>query len=211
MNIYNKSVELKNSFSFLFFFMTLMACNSPNTHISNNEVLNKDSMGHNKYHKPVLNSPVNKSDSLFDPFLNDCSYLLHNGSYIGSLQGVNSSRDSLANLCFAYNFKAKETYEVMFVFKGGLAKRSEVGTDSIKKVFYNGCENNFQDFDCFTFIHPINDPDKIDPNDVDNGFPAMVKIFKRISPYKWKFLDSQRLKSFSEYSNLRFRLIYEKK
>ena len=58
-------------------------------------------------------------------FLKDCK--LMKKSWEGSLQGIKKPQDSIGNLCFSACYDCRETYEMIFLLKGGVGRRSSLG------------------------------------------------------------------------------------
>jgi len=138
---------------------------------------------------------------------------LKKNSHVGGLQGLPSkiSRDSTGFLCFASCFECKETYDIVFAYKGGIPKRIKMGYETLSKIFFNSCDNYYKDFDCFSFVLPITDPEKLeDTHDSPYHFPCTVKVYQRVVDDKWKFLKTLKINTFEQYSKLRFETIYRK-
>ncbi len=141
-------------------------------------------------------------------FFNNCSELM-NGSSSGGIQGVNTSKDSTGYFCFVECFDCKESYEVVLSYKGGIEKRKFIGYQKIEASFNSGCQNLFNDFDCFAFVLKMRDPEKQkDMHAMNIDFPVNVKIYKRISGDTWQFIKKIKAKSFEEYSRAELNTIY---
>lgn len=144
-------------------------------------------------------------------FLEDCKLLMNN-AYEGALQGNNAGKDSNNYLCFSACYNCSQSYEIIFVLKGGIAKRKAMGYDLLFKEFQKGCDNKFSEFDCFCFVLPMRDPEKQeDIHAMNIDFPVQVKVYKRTSEDQWKFLEKIRVNSFHEYSLLQLKTIYQLK
>jgi hypothetical protein len=141
-------------------------------------------------------------------FLKDCGKW--NGSYFGALQGLDPRRkDSASNLCFASYYKVTVPYEIIFVYKGSVKKRNEIGYPLIPKEFDQGCANMYANFNCFAFVLKMKDPSlQDDPNFTGYSFPTVVKAYRRISEDRWSLLKQVTVKSYSEYRRLQFKTIY---
>jgi hypothetical protein len=142
-------------------------------------------------------------------FLEDCRKLTKR-SWEGSLQGISRSKDSAGYLCFSACYDCQETYEMIFVFKGGVLRRKSIGYDSIWASFRNGCDNKFKDFDCFVFVLPIKDPEKQDDiHKTIYTFPEKIKVYKQMDSIDWRLLYDTSVTDFGAYGNLRFETIYK--
>jgi hypothetical protein len=141
-------------------------------------------------------------------FFKDCEKLMKR-SWQGGLQGTNRSRDSVGYLCFSACYDCHETYEMIFVYKGGVERRKLLGYDSIRSSFKSGCNNSFKDFDCFVFVIPMKDPEKQDDiHKTRYTFPSKVKIYKLVDSANWKPLEITSVNNFQAYGDLRFKTIY---
>ncbi|SEN39219.1 hypothetical protein SAMN04488505_11041 [Chitinophaga rupis] len=160
-----------------------------------------------------------KSDTLTDKdkqwfdttgFLSNCSPFMKS-AYVGVLQGTNASRDSIFNLCFAPCYDCPETYEIIFVYKGGVRERKLMDYKIMEDIFRKGCGNHFSEFDCFAFVVPIRDPEKQDDMHALNmDFPLEVKVYSRIEGDKWRKVIARRVNSFEEYGDLQLNVIYKR-
>jgi hypothetical protein len=140
-------------------------------------------------------------------FFHNCSDLISHSS-LGSLQGVKANSDSIKNLYFADCFDCKETFQIIFVHKDS-EKRQDKEYDSLSSEFHGGCSVNFKNFNCFAFIYPMRDPDKQkNVHAMNMSFPLIVKVYERISDDNWKFVKRSIVKTFEEFSELRFKTIY---
>jgi hypothetical protein len=140
-------------------------------------------------------------------FLRNCEELMaHSG--LGSLQGIESNKDSIKNLYFAGSYAATGSFEIIFVSKE-FSKRTALDNTPLKKDFAEGCLNNFADFLCFAFVCPMRDPDQQhDVHTMNIDFPTVVRTFERLSDDRWKFRGSKLVRSFEEYAKLQFKTIY---
>ncbi|MGN6602614.1 MAG: hypothetical protein ACTHK8_09195 [Ginsengibacter sp.] len=154
-----------------------------------------------------------KKDSVSDAkadtsgFFENCEQLM-DGSSVGNLQGTDHSNDSTGNLCFFDNYE-NQSFEIILLLKGGPAKRADVGPEKISKMFHNGYQNTFNQFDCFAFVFPQRDPDKQqDVHDMNIDFPVVVKAYKRIDNDNWKYIRTVKEKAFEDFSEFQFETIY---
>lgn len=141
-------------------------------------------------------------------FFSNCDELIHH-STLGSLQGVEASKDFLQRLyfgdCFDY---CKETFQIIFAHKD-INKRTDGGYNSITKEFENGCSNYFKNFECFAFVCPMRDPDKQkDIHALNIDFPVVMRIYERVSGDNWSFIKKVVAKTFEEYALIRFKTIH---
>lgn len=152
------------------------------------------------------NNKIDSTDTMH--FLNNCSELMAN-TEVGALMGINRDNDSTGYLCFAECYDCKEAYQIIFVHKGVVSARKRLGYKEISRVFHNGCNNNFESFDCFAFVNPMRDPDKQkDEHAMNIDFPVIVKIYKRFTGDNWKFIECSKAKTFEEYQMVLFKTIY---
>lgn len=140
-------------------------------------------------------------------FLSDCSKWI-DGSYSGYLQGVNSGQDSLGPFCFYESYGGKETFELVFAYKG-IAERKDMDGDSLWNRFKNGCKDKYPDFQCFAFVYPMRDPDKQDDMHALNfDLPLRIRAYKRVNADSWQFLKTAKVKTFEAFGAFRFNAIY---
>jgi len=143
-------------------------------------------------------------------FLSNCKELMKN-QYIGGLQGTTASRDSTGLFGFVDCYTSPETYEIIFVPKGGIEKRTLHYITQIEKNFDNGCNNNFSGFDCYAFVAPMRDPEKQeDMHAMNMDFPLTVRAYERVGMDKWKLISVLKANTFAVYSNFEFQVIYGK-
>ena len=129
--------------------------------------------------------------------------------YVGALQVANAINDSSSNLCFAGCYSCKETYEIIFAYKGGIEIRNSMGYDSLDKIFEKGCYNNFLEFNCFAFVCPMRDPEKQDDiHEMNIDFPVIVRVYRRIENDNWQYIKTKKVKTFEDYTALQFNTIY---
>jgi hypothetical protein len=141
-------------------------------------------------------------------FFTNCSELLSNSS-IGAFQEPTLNTDSANFICFADCYSCKKQYEVIFLLKGDINNRKQIGYDSLSAEFMKGCDNNFAKFDCFAFVNPSRDPDtQKDPHAINLDFPLITIIYHRITDDNWKLIGKVKVASFKEYQLLQFKIIY---
>jgi hypothetical protein len=127
----------------------------------------------------------------------------------GFLMGIPRGRDSLGHLCFSACYSCQNTFDIIFVLKGGLSRRIKLGDESISKIFTSGCANTFQDFDCYAFVLKMKNPDKMaDMHATRYSFPTAVTVYKRIQADNWSLVKKYLVKSYKEYRTLQFNTIY---
>lgn len=132
-----------------------------------------------------------------------------NREYVGALQIANTTNDSANYLCFAACYDCPESYEIIFIYTGGIEIRKTVGYDSLSKRFEDGCNNNFSAFDCFAFVLPMRDPEKQeDIHAMNIYFPVIVKVYKRVKIDSWRYIKTVKANNFKEYVTLQFKTIY---
>ena len=146
-------------------------------------------------------------DTIYKSFLVDCEKW--NEQSIGALQGLDKPKDSTGYLCFSAYYDCPNPYEIIFVYKGGVSKRKELGYDGLEKLFPSGCQNYYRDFDCFCFEINMRDPQKQeDIHATKYTFPAAVKIYKRVMNDKWTLTQKLNIQSYTEYRYIQFKTIY---
>jgi hypothetical protein len=177
--------------------------------LSCNQTINKKKDSHPDSTTSTHTPNIGEAKSDTTGLLKNCNLLMDH-SIIGSLQVKNASKDSTGFFGFFDNYKEPNTYEIIFVYKGGVQKRKGLaGFDTIRPRFLEGCNNNFMDFDCYAFVLPMRDPEKQDDVDAMNiDFPVMVKAYKRIGNDNWRFVKVLKVKSYDEYTMLQFKTIY---
>jgi hypothetical protein len=184
-----------------------VSCNSDHSGHTNLVTKSKPENGDNDKSKMP-------SDTL--DFLSNCVHLTRFSSYQG-LQGTNASVDSTEYLCIANCYTCKETYELIFKYKGTLYETKKLGKDFIFDEFHSGCSNNFDKFSCFAFVYPMKEPEpgecedaKGNPIPCDLGikFPVNVKIYTRDRTNRWIFQENVEKKNFEELSMLFFKTVY---
>ncbi|SFW75138.1 hypothetical protein [Chitinophaga sancti] len=131
-------------------------------------------------------------------------------SGIGSLQLLPKSiRDSADLLGFGACYLCPKTYDVLFVYKGGLRKRMEMELDTLIDIFYHkACANHFADFDVYIFQLKMKDGTDMDPDEDPYIFPTTVKVYKRNPDKTWQYKQQKLIRNFVEYNKLRFYSIY---
>jgi len=141
-------------------------------------------------------------------FLKDCAKW--NDHYSGTLQDLpKRGADSTANLCFSAYYDVKPTYEIIFLYKGGVERRKAMGDKAVSDNFFKGCKNQYRDFDCFTFVLPLKDPQKMEDMHASNYvFPCKVKIYRRITEDSWQSLGEYSVRTYKQYREIQFRAIY---
>jgi len=143
-------------------------------------------------------------------FLSNCKLLMMR-SYVGALQIATAINDSSSYLGFAACYSCKESYEIIFVYKGGNEIRKSIGYDSLGKIFEKGCYNNFSEFNCFAFVLPMRDPEKQeDIHAMSIDFPVIVRVYKRIESDHWEYIKTKKVETFGDYTALQFKTIYSK-
>jgi hypothetical protein len=185
----------------LYVSIILGSCNlrSKDGKAQRDDTLIKENNDVNKENKNIVNT--------FN-FLNDCNKLKKR-SWEGSLQGTNKSKDSISYLCFSACYDCQETYELIFVLRGGVERRKHLGYDSIWSTFKNVCNNKFKDFECFVFVIPMKDPEKQDNiHETIYTFPSKIKVYKQVDSDNWRLLCDTLVGDFNAYANLRFKTIY---
>lgn len=190
----------------IFFTTFLLSCQS-----HSNKKLDKFTSVDTSVNQNRTLSRINTDTSIINSvhFLGNCLELMSNSS-VGSLAEIDKDKDSTGYLCFADCYDCKESYEIIFVYKGGVSVRKRLGFEGVSKEFDNGCNNNFKNFDCFAFVNPMRDPDKQkDEHAMNIDFPVTVKIYKRITGDTWEFVKKIKVKSFEEYQLVRFKTIYD--
>jgi hypothetical protein len=162
------------------------------------------------YSKSTDDTFITESRNMVDSvtFLDNCNNFMK-GSWQGALQGTNANEDSISYLCFAACYDCKETYEVIFVHKGGVEARKIIGGKKIWEEFQESCNNKFKNFDCFVFVIHVKDPEKQDDIHLTRySFPSKVKAFKRVDLDKWMYIGTKVINNFQDYGNFRFKIIY---
>jgi hypothetical protein len=140
-------------------------------------------------------------------FFQHCENIL-NHSWLGSLQTVEASEDSLKNIFFASCYDCKETFEIVFFHKE-TKMRDDQEYQALSKEFHNGCGDYFKNFNCFAFVCPMTDPDKQeDPHAMNIKFPTSVKVYERTMDDKWRFVKQTVTKDFKKFAMLQFKTIY---
>jgi hypothetical protein len=141
-------------------------------------------------------------------FLKDCAKW--NDHYSGTLQGLHQrGADSTANLCFSAYYDVKPTYEIIFLYKGGVERRKALGDKAVSDIFFKACKDQYRDFDCFTFVLPLKDPEKMEDMHASNYiFPCKVKVYRRITEDAWQSLGEHSISTYKQYRELQFRTIY---
>jgi hypothetical protein len=170
---------------------------------------NSDSKLSQHQKKTVSIKQDSKSHLIADTsgFFKHCDQLM-DGSSVGGLQGTDHSIDSTGSFCFLDNYENK-SFEIILIVKGGPQKRAALGPEKISKMFHNGCQNTFNDFDCFAFVYPQRDPEKQeDMHDMNIDFPVVVKAYKRIDNDNWKYIKTVKAKTFEDFSEFQFKTIY---
>ncbi len=187
--------------------LCLLSCESSPRNVRLHQTISTDSNTLSVTKLDTNNKVINSTDTIH--FLNNCSELMTN-TEVGALMGINKDNDSTGYLCFAECYDCKEVYQIIFVHKGGVSVRKKLGYEEISKEFHNGCNNNFESFDCFAFVNPMRDPDKQkDEHAMNIDFPVIVKIYKRTTGDNWKFIERSKTKTFEEYQMVLFKTIYE--
>src|SRR5262245_33053249 len=86
-------------------------------------------------------------------FLSGCQKWV-GGIYQGYLQGVDVAKDSLGPFGFYENYDSSRSFSIIFIHKN----QKPIDPNSfIWKDFENGCNNNYQYFNCFAFVYPMRD------------------------------------------------------
>jgi hypothetical protein len=159
--------------------------------------------------KPIANSQKAALSIDTTGFLSDCKKL--SGVSIGGLQYSPASRDSTGFMGFTACYSCTNTYEIVFVLKGGVAHRKAIGYLGLEKYIDRGCDNKYLDFDCYVFQAPMRDPEKQDDiHAVNMDFPLRVKVYKRIDGDNWHFIQAVKVDSLTDYLKLQFNTIYSK-
>lgn len=130
-------------------------------------------------------------------------------SSIGSLQLLPKSiKDSADLLGFGACYQCSKTYDVLFVYKGGLRKRMEMELHTFFDIFDKSCANNYVDFDVYIFQLKMKDGTDMDPDEDPYIFPTTVKVYKRNPDKTWQYKQQKLIRNFVEYNKLRFYSIY---
>lgn len=139
-------------------------------------------------------------------FFKNCEELNSSAQW-GILQGVDIPRDSLEHLCFAQCFSCSKTFEIVARHPEKAIRES----DTLFNYFNRSCSEFAKPFECFAFVCPMRNPDlQDDPHASNIDFPVDVTVYERIVDDEWRFVKIQRVKSLSEYTNLQYRIIYNK-
>src|SRR5688572_9328241 len=80
-------------------------------------------------------------------FFSNCSELLSR-SMTGTLQGVNTSKDSVRNICFLNCYTCNDTYELVLVHKSTEMRKDE-NSNLLDTELRSGCKNAFENFHAF--------------------------------------------------------------
>ncbi|HVV53985.1 MAG TPA: hypothetical protein VHC47_01600 [Mucilaginibacter sp.] len=169
-----------------------------------------ETQGHDQISTSIHHKFENKIGFDTVRFFQDCK-MMRKKHYIGGIQGTNAGRDSTGFIAFFPCYACHDTYEILFVHKGGLKQRKTLGYDGIEKDFLSGCNDSFSKFDCFAFVVPMRDPEKqSDMHALNMDFPTTVKVYERINGNKWEFIKEQHVKTFQEYGRLQLNVIYGK-
>gem|GEM_PF-3558446 len=130
-------------------------------------------------------------------------------SSIGSLQLLPKSiKDSADLLGFGACYECSKTYDLLFVYKGGLRKRMEMEVNDFFDIFDKSCAKNYADFDVYIFQLNMKDGTDMDPDEDPYIFPTTVKVYKRNPDKSWEFKRQKLVRNFVEYNKLRFYSIY---
>ena len=130
---------------------------------------------------------------------------------IGGIQDTTADRDSSGYMGFYPCYSCKDSYEIIFALKGGKKARIEAGWDGIEKKFDAGCANNFVEFECYSFVTPMRDPEKQpDMHALNIDFPTTVKIYKRITGNNWRFISNKKIKTVNDYCSMQLAFVYHK-
>ena len=127
----------------------------------------------------------------------------------GALQGTNHSVDSTGYLCFADVF-CKKPYEMIFLYKNIILRKS-LGYDSVYNIFDSMDleRDTYSDFDCFVFDYPHSDPETQDDiHEMNIHFPITVSAYKRTGNTTWHLAGKTKVRTFEEFSEFQFRVIY---
>ena len=193
---------MKRNKVLIFGLITLLGCSNVISHDNINKEQPTEMTANTFKEKAV------KDTSLIDFFKNstNCTMRLSHGA----LQGTNHSIDSTGYLGFAGFYNCQTTYELIFLYKD-VFTRVALGYDSLSRIFFNKQvqKSAFQEFDCYAFVLPIRDPEQqADIHEMPIDFPVNVKAYKRIKSTTWQFKGELKAKTFEEYSEFQFKVIY---
>jgi len=199
----NRSIQNINFFmKFYYFpFFILLGC-------QNSALDKKESRNDSFQIKAVAKENVeNKKMSMNDTagFFSNCQHWTY-GLFMGNLQGVNASKDSLGAFCFYECYDCKETFRIIFIHKSKSANNTN---KAVWSEFENGCNEKYPNFNCFAFVYPMRDPDKQkDVHAMNIDFPVIVKTYERMADDNWRFIKQVKAETFKELALLQFRTIY---
>jgi hypothetical protein len=127
-------------------------------------------------------------------FLSNCKNW--SSTYEGYLQALERSKDSLGPFFFYESYNTGASFELIFVPK----EKGKNWDD-----YQNGCANQYRDFDIYSFVYPLRDPDKQkDVHQINIDFPVSVRLFRRDSADLWQYKGVRTARSLSELTELEF-------
>ena len=143
-------------------------------------------------------------------FLKDCKTMKH-GYRIGAIQDTLADRDSAGYIVFFPCYTCKQSYEVVFAYRGGKNARKVLGYDGVEKEYLEGCKDGFKKFESFVFVLPMRDPEKQeDIHAMNIDFPVKVKVYGQIEGDKWRYVVQREFKTFNDYAAFQLAVVYHK-
>jgi hypothetical protein len=143
-------------------------------------------------------------------FLKDCNIMKHQ-YYVGAIQDTLADRDSAGYIVFFPCYTCKETYEVVFAYKGGKNARKVLGYNGVEKEYLEGCKDGFKKFENFAFVLPMRNPEKQkDLHAMNIDFPVKVKVYGQIERDNWRYIVQREFKTFNDYAAFQLAVVYHK-
>jgi len=143
-------------------------------------------------------------------FLKDCNTMKRQ-YYVGAIQDTLADRDSAGYIVFFPCYTCKETYEVIFAYKGGKNARKVLGYDGVEKEYLEGCKDGFKKFESFAFVLPMRNPEKQkDLHAMNIDFPVKVKVYGQIERDNWRYIVQREFKTFNDYAAFQLAVVYHK-
>ncbi len=119
----------------------------------------------------------------------------------GFLQGVNTS-DSSGPYIFTEYYSDSLSFQLIYVSRS--YEKDAITFDSIQKA--EG--NDYRDFICYTFVYPMQNPDKMEDYHKDNvTYPVNVKCYVR-KMKNWELLSESKVNDLRELSQYKIKCIY---
>lgn len=191
---------MKNLFFIVASFIIVGGCANPENSNSNTKKKSATESSPRLSENKSIPEKKNKSNFNVGP---DFFALVKNvaTAYQGFLQGV-SKNDSSGPYIFKEYYSDTLSFQLIFFPKN--MDKGSVSFDSIKKAE----ANNYQDYICFAFTYPMQDPDKMkNYHGINIIFPVSVKAFVK-KDEDWKLLSESKVYNLTQLSRYEIKCIY---